>query len=40
MDKKTGQSSRLPHAGWVRGCGCKLQWKTRNQTAHCIAGRW
>ena len=40
MNKVTGETSRIPHTGWIKGCGCKLQWKTRNLTSHCIAGKW
>ncbi len=40
MNKATGETSRLPHTGWVRGCACKLRWKAANPTAHCVAGKW
>lgn len=40
MNKQTGEVSRLPHAGWTRGCNCKLKWKTKNPSAVCIAGKW
>lgn len=40
MNPKTGETSRLPHAGWIRGCACKLAWKTKNPTAHCVANKW
>lgn len=29
-----------PHAGWIRGCGCKLRSKTRLKNAHCIINKW
>lgn len=40
MNKDTGEVSRIPRAGWVRGCGCKLNWRTKSPTARCIAGKW
>lgn len=40
MDPKTGMTSRLPHAGWVHGCGCHLSWRVKNLSAHCINGKW
>lgn len=40
MNLETGQTSRLPHSGWIRGCGCRLAWRTKNLTAHCVAGKW
>ena len=40
MNPKTGETSRFPKSGWVRGCGCRLRWRTKSITAHCIAGKW
>lgn len=40
LNKNTGDWSRSPHIGWVRGCGCKLRWKTKNLISHCVAGKW
>jgi len=25
---------------YIRGCGCRLEAKTRNITAKCVAGKW
>lgn len=40
MDPRTGEISRLPKSGWVRGCGCKLKWKTKDPNARCVARKW
>lgn len=40
MDPRTGEVSRSYRTGWVRGCACKLRWKTASPTAHCVAGKW
>ena len=40
MNKITGEVSRLPHLGWIRGCNCKLVWKVKNPSARCVAGKW
>lgn len=40
INPATDEWSRYPKFGWKRGCGCKLRWKTKNLTAHCIAGKW
>lgn len=40
MNPTTGEISRIPHAGWVRGCGCNLKYRTKSPTAHCINGKW
>ena len=40
MNPQTGEVSRLPHAGWIRGCACRLKWKAKSPTAHCVAKKW
>ena len=40
MNPETGEVSRLPHTGWIRGCSCRLAWKTKNPSARCVAGKW
>lgn len=40
MNPKTGEISRLPKSGWVRGCGCRLKWKTKDPNARCVARKW
>ena len=40
MNPETGETSRMPHAGWVRGCACRLSWKVKNPSAKCVANKW
>ncbi len=40
MNPQTGEISRLPKSGWIRGCACRLKWKSKNPTAHCVAKKW
>lgn len=40
MNPRTGEISRIPKSGWIRGCGCKLRWRSKNPGAHCVAGKW
>lgn len=40
MNLQTGEISRIPKSGWVRGCGCKLKWKTRDPGSRCVAKKW
>lgn len=40
MNPETGEVSRIQHSGWIRGCACRLRWKTASPTAHCVAGKW
>lgn len=37
---RDGKVSKLPMPGFVKGCGCKLSFKTKNAGAHCIVGKW
>lgn len=34
------KTSYLPKKGYVKGCGCKLFYKTKNPNEHCIIGLW
>lgn len=40
ISKETGDVSLVPREGYVRGCGCRLDAKTRNEDDSCIIGRW
>lgn len=40
MNKITGEISRVPKQGWIRGCNCWLKIKTKNPSAKCVAGKW
>lgn len=40
MNKETGEVSRLPHAGWIKGCGCRMKQKVLSPSAKCVAGKW
>ena len=40
INKITGEISRIPKSGWIRGCGCKLKWKSKDPTAKCVLGKW
>lgn len=40
LNPNTNESSRLPKIGWIRGCGCRLKYKSANPTGHCIAKKW
>lgn len=40
MDPITEQTSYLAKKGYVRGCACILDYKTRSNTAHCPAKKW
>ncbi len=37
MNPETGEVSRIPHSGWIRGCACRLRWKVNSPTARCVA---
>ena len=40
MNPITEEISRLPKAGWIKGCNCRLRWKTQSPTARCVAKKW
>lgn len=37
LNPETNESSKFPHVGWVRGCGCRMKWKVKSPSAHCVA---
>lgn len=37
---KEGKVSYLPKKDYVKGCGCKLLFKTKNSNLHCIVNLW
>lgn len=40
LNVNTGDVSEYQKEGYVRGCGCRLQAKTRLPNAKCIIGKW
>lgn len=40
IDPKTFESSNFPKSGYKKGCGCRLNAKTRLKSNHCIVGKW
>ena len=32
--------SKKPKEGFIKGCGCRLDWKIKNINSKCIAGLW
>lgn len=32
--------SKFPKIGYIRGCGCKLRFKTNNPASHCPLRFW
>jgi len=36
----TMESSKKPTKGFIRGCGCALDFKIKNINSKCIAGLW
>ena len=40
LNPKTDEISFTPKEGYVKGCGCRLNAKTRLDYMHCIAGKW
>ena len=40
LDPKTGDFSLDKKDGYVKGCGCRLNAKTRVSDAVCPAGKW
>jgi len=37
---ETGEVTSYPGDGFVQGCGCALDKKTRVQSAHCVIDKW
>lgn len=40
IDKTTGVVSDTSIDGYIRGCGCRLDAKTRNNDDECVIGKW
>ena len=40
LNVNTGDVSDTPKNGYRRGCGCRLQAKTRLETSKCPLGKW
>lgn len=40
LDTETNNTSTVPKDGYIRGCGCRLNAKTRIPDAHCPANKW
>lgn len=40
INPETDQVSDKPMFGWIKGCSCRLNAKTRNPNNHCGAGKW
>ena len=37
---KTGETSNFPESGFINGCGCKLEAKSRVSNAKCPLKKW
>lgn len=35
-----GDVSYFPRDGYVQGCNCRLNYKTKDPFSHCNAGKW
>lgn len=40
LDPQTGDISLYERPGYYKGCGCKLDFKTRVRSEECPAGKW
>lgn len=40
LNPETNEVSYLYKDGFYKGCGCRLNAKTREQEEHCPAGKW
>lgn len=40
LNPETGDVSTEEKEGFVQGCGCRLQAKTRDLQSHCIINKW
>ena len=40
LNPETGESSFFPKDGYVKGCNCLLDKKTKNPASHCVAKKW
>lgn len=39
-NKATGETSSIRQIGYINGCGCRLNAKTRLPGAKCVLGKW
>lgn len=40
LHPRTGDVSTKPKDGYVRGCDCLLEYKTKEEDERCPAGKW
>ena len=40
INPKTDETSDVPKAGYVKGCGCAIFYKVQSSSAKCVAGKW
>lgn len=40
INPTTNEASWFKKEGWVKGCGCILQYRCANINNHCVAGKW
>lgn len=40
LNTETGDVSTYSQAGYKKGCGCKLSYKTENPSSKCPVGKW
>ena len=40
LNPKNNDVSTKPKPGYLKGCGCHLQWKIKNKNSHCPCGKW
>ena len=40
VNPETNDVSTEPKKGFIKGCGCHLEWKIKNPKSKCPAGKW
>lgn len=40
LNAETGEYRYAPKEGFTKGCGCRLNAKTRLEDGHCPSGKW
>lgn len=40
INPDTNETSTHAKAGFIKGCGCNIHFKTKSTSNHCIAGKW
>lgn len=40
LNPETNEVSNYAKNGWIRGCNCRLVYKTHSPESHCIAKKW